>query len=57
MTLSRAEETETEVVALSVRGASVLGRVVKVDSGAVGRSGFLGNSPRVPSKSRKQKIE
>lgn len=54
VTLSRGEDTETEVVALSVRGASVSEMVVKEESGAVGRSGFLGNSPRVSSESREQ---
>lgn len=53
--LSRGEETETELVTLSVRGASVSGRLVKEDRGAVGRSGFLGNSPRASSKTREHK--
>lgn len=42
-------EIEAEVVTLSVRVASVSARVVKEEPGAVGRSGFLGNSLRVSS--------
>lgn len=50
-------DMETEVVTLSVRVASVSATGMKEEPGAVGRSGFLGNSMRVSSESRERLSE
>ncbi len=47
-------EIETEVVTFSESAASVSATITKEDPGAVGRSGFLGNSLRVSSERREQ---